>query len=371
VNTANAGSSVLRYYDITPTNNNSVKATFRFNYFDAELNNIAENDLVLFRSTANGNWGSVGYTTRDAYQNFVEKINIPDFSRWTLSNPGNALGNNCDPATMQLFYADVDGDGYGNPNSSVLACEAPGGYVNNSADCNDNNASVHPGAIEICGNAIDDNCNGQVDEGCNTIPSITINDVTVSEAQGSAVLTVSLSSSLSNTVQVNYKTINGTATQPKDYKKTTGVLTFAPGIVSANIIVPIINDNVSESNEYFDVALSSAINATIADGTGRITITNGDIITMARAGNELRTKAGYFNVKVNNPTNHYFTLNVESSSKDRLTLTITDVNGRLIEMLKNEPAGKIFKFGSDYLPGIYFTEVIQGKNSKIVKLIKL
>jgi hypothetical protein len=34
------------------------------------------------------------------------------------------------------------------------------------ADCDDENAAVHPGRDEVCGNAIDDNCDGNVDEGC-------------------------------------------------------------------------------------------------------------------------------------------------------------------------------------------------------------
>lgn len=45
--------------------------------------------------------------------------------------------------------ADMDGDG-------ARWCD----------DCRDDDASIHLGAPEICGNAVDDNCNGAVDEGC-------------------------------------------------------------------------------------------------------------------------------------------------------------------------------------------------------------
>lgn len=62
------------------------------------------------------------------------------------------------------FYADVDGDGFGNVNAVVYDCSPPDGYVSNKDDCNDGNAAVHPGADEVC-NGIDDNCNNEVDEG--------------------------------------------------------------------------------------------------------------------------------------------------------------------------------------------------------------
>ena len=34
------------------------------------------------------------------------------------------------------------------------------GFTANQGDCNDNDASIYPGAIEICGDSIDQDCNG-------------------------------------------------------------------------------------------------------------------------------------------------------------------------------------------------------------------
>jgi len=63
------------------------------------------------------------------------------------------------------YYADADGDGYGNAAVSQLACVQPTGYLLNNTDCDDAVATTYPGAPELC-NSVDDNCSGFVDEGC-------------------------------------------------------------------------------------------------------------------------------------------------------------------------------------------------------------
>jgi Putative metal-binding motif/FG-GAP repeat len=79
----------------------------------------------------------------------------------------NDVDDDCDGEIDEegadTWYADVDGDGYGDPASTSTACEPPADFVEDDTDCDDGDATVHPAAVEVC-NDLDDDCDEQVDE---------------------------------------------------------------------------------------------------------------------------------------------------------------------------------------------------------------
>jgi hypothetical protein len=81
----------------------------------------------------------------------------------------DGFDNNCngtvDETTGSSWYVDTDSDGFGDAIGTLVACDQPTGYVLNSSDCNDNNASINPSATEVCGNSIDEDCDG-IDDTC-------------------------------------------------------------------------------------------------------------------------------------------------------------------------------------------------------------
>ena len=89
-------------------------------------------------------------------------------------NPGatevcDGIDNNCvggiDEGVKTTYYADLDGDGFGNLADPQGACAQPMGYVLDNTDCDDGNAAIKPGATEVC-DTVDNDCDGTSDEGC-------------------------------------------------------------------------------------------------------------------------------------------------------------------------------------------------------------
>jgi hypothetical protein len=75
----------------------------------------------------------------------------------------NDCDNTVDEGVLTTWYADADGDGYGDPSTSADACHMPPGYSPNGDDCNDANAGSSPAALEVCDGA-DNDCDGTTDE---------------------------------------------------------------------------------------------------------------------------------------------------------------------------------------------------------------
>ncbi len=69
-----------------------------------------------------------------------------------------------DPCVEEAWYQDNDGDGFGNPDVSLMACEKPTGYVKDNTDCDDNDIAINSAAVEILDDGIDNNCDGVSEE---------------------------------------------------------------------------------------------------------------------------------------------------------------------------------------------------------------
>ena len=88
----------------------------------------------------------------------------------------DSVDNDCDGSidegVTSTFYADVDGDGYGGSTSSVTACSVSSGYVGNSTDCDDSDASVSPAATESFDEQ-DNDCDSEIDEDWQIVAEVT------------------------------------------------------------------------------------------------------------------------------------------------------------------------------------------------------
>jgi hypothetical protein len=77
----------------------------------------------------------------------------------------DSLDRSADPSSQYAFYADDDGDGYGDAGESIVTCDAPAGYVSNATDCDDSRDDVNPAETEICDDYdTDEDCDGLSDD---------------------------------------------------------------------------------------------------------------------------------------------------------------------------------------------------------------
>lgn len=122
--------------------------------------------------------GTVSFTDADG-DGYASNVDCNDAD--AAINPGadeicDGIDNNCngdiDEAGGATWYADADGDTYGDAAATTVSCDAPMGYVADNTDCNDGDDAINPAATEVC-DGVDNNCDGNIDEGIDLSISIT------------------------------------------------------------------------------------------------------------------------------------------------------------------------------------------------------
>ena len=110
------------------------------------------------------------------------------------------------------------------------------------------------------------------------LPTLSVSDASMSEVDGTATFTVSLSAAATSTVTAAYATADQTARAGEDYTAASGTVTFAPGATTATIAVPITDDTLAgEGSETFALTLTSPQGATLADAQATGTIRDDDV----------------------------------------------------------------------------------------------
>jgi hypothetical protein len=107
--------------------------------------------------------------------------------------------------------------------------------------------------------------------------SIDLEELSINEEIGEAIIPIARTENTEGTVSVDYSLNSGTATATDDFTATSETVTFLPGETTKEVVVPIIDDSVSEIDETFSIAIGNSIGADLGSTrTAIVTIVDND-----------------------------------------------------------------------------------------------
>jgi hypothetical protein len=108
--------------------------------------------------------------TRTCTNGLLSDCTAPPPMPETCDNADNDCDGKIDEGVAKVFYADADGDSFGDPSlaNAQTGCSAPAGgsFVENDQDCDDTDRLSFPGAEENCADDKDNDCDREVNDGC-------------------------------------------------------------------------------------------------------------------------------------------------------------------------------------------------------------
>jgi hypothetical protein len=165
-----------RYWNVVNQGISFTDYSATFNFLNQDLDASADpGTFICGKYSSSWTYPSIGTRTANSTQ-ITGETSFSDFQLANYCSPEvcDGIDNDCDglidEETGTTWYQDIDGDNYGNPVVSTLACSVPVGYVSDNTDCNDEDNAINTGATEMCNADVDDDCDGLVD---NADPDVT------------------------------------------------------------------------------------------------------------------------------------------------------------------------------------------------------
>ena len=183
----------------------------------------------------------------------------------------------------------------------------------------------------------------------------------------------------------NYNWSNGATTQsitvsPSSNTTYTVTVTDASGCqgtASKNIIVKDVNCNNGKVYMCHITGNSGHVNTICIDNNAvamhlAAGCSLGECIGSRNAPSAMETEVVDFTIDIlPNPTNNYFNLAIKTNDVSPISVRIMDLLGRVVEFKNSVAISENYKFGNNFKSGLYLAEIVQGKNRRVIKLVKL